>query len=156
MKILFIIGASGIHVGAMSFGKMEGDASVKNIASMLQEGEADGPYFHQTRAGMKQTTPVISGGMSALCLPAFFESLGHSKLILTAGGKTVKVRAICRKELKVFKSLEECLFYIAAVVVFSTHMCLAWQKAFPAPSPDMPTRYHSKVVRLVAGLWPMM
>merc|ERR1712056_130529 len=85
-KISRIIGSSGIHVGTMSFGKMEGDASDKNIAFMLQEDEADGPYYHQTWEGMKQTTPIISGGMNALRLPAFFENLGHSNVILTAGG----------------------------------------------------------------------
>jgi ribulose 1,5-bisphosphate carboxylase large subunit-like protein len=36
---------------------------------------------------MPQTTPIISGGMSALRLPAFFENLGHSNVILTAGGR---------------------------------------------------------------------
>merc|ERR1719471_968346 len=35
---------------------------------------------------MKQTTPIISGGMNALRLPAFFENLTHSNVILTAGG----------------------------------------------------------------------
>jgi hypothetical protein len=35
---------------------------------------------------MKQTTPIISGGMNALRLPAFFENLSHSNVILTAGG----------------------------------------------------------------------
>ena len=36
---------------------------------------------------MPQTTPIISGGMNALRLPAFFENLGHSNVILTAGGR---------------------------------------------------------------------
>merc|ERR1712176_158193 len=81
-----VIGASGIHVGTMSFGKMEGDASDKGIAYMLQQDEADGPYFHQEWEGMIQTTPIISGGMNALRLPAFFENLSHSNVILTAGG----------------------------------------------------------------------
>merc|ERR1712127_8458 len=85
-KISRIIGASGIHVGTMSFGKMEGDASDKNIAFMLQQDEADGPYYHQQWEGMKETSPIISGGMNALRLPAFFENLGHSNVILTAGG----------------------------------------------------------------------
>merc|ERR1711920_892139 len=85
-KISRIIGASGIHVGTMSFGKMEGDASDKNIAYMLQQDEADGPYYHQEWQGMIQTTPIISGGMNALRLPAFFENLTHSNVILTAGG----------------------------------------------------------------------
>merc|ERR1711998_623156 len=85
-KISRVIGASGIHVGTMSFGKMEGDASDKNIAFMLQDDEADGPYYHQEWQGMPQTTPIISGGMNALRLPAFFQNLGHSNVILTAGG----------------------------------------------------------------------
>ncbi|CAE8648024.1 unnamed protein product, partial [Polarella glacialis] len=85
-KISRVIGASGIHTGTMSFRKMEGDASDKNIAFMLQDDEADGPYYHQEWEGMKQTTPIISGGMNALRLPAFFENLGHSNVILTAGG----------------------------------------------------------------------
>merc|ERR1712151_1092828 len=55
-------------------------------AFMLQDDVADGPYYHQEWEGMKQTTPIISGGMNALRLPAFFENLGHSNVILTAGG----------------------------------------------------------------------
>merc|ERR1712054_478423 len=85
-KLSRVIGASGIHVGTMSFGKMEGDASDKGIAFMLQDDEAPGPYYNQEWEGMKQTTPIISGGMNALRLPAFFENLGHSNVILTAGG----------------------------------------------------------------------
>merc|ERR1712072_322370 len=85
-KISRIIGASGIHVGTMSFGKMEGDASDKLIAYMLQDDVAQGPYYQQEWEGMIQTTPIISGGMNALRLPAFFENLGHSNVILTAGG----------------------------------------------------------------------
>ena len=42
-KVSQVIGASGIHVGTISFGKMEGDASDHGIAVMLQEEEADGP-----------------------------------------------------------------------------------------------------------------
>merc|ERR1711981_1043395 len=65
---------------------MEGDASDKNIAFMLQDDSAPGPYYHQEWEGMPQTTPIISGGMNALRLPAFFQNLGHSNVILTAGG----------------------------------------------------------------------
>jgi hypothetical protein len=85
-KISRVIGASGIHVGTMSFGKMEGDASDKGIAFMLQDDIADGPYYTQEWEGMPETTPIISGGMNALRLPAFFQNLGHSNVILTAGG----------------------------------------------------------------------
>ena len=75
-KISRVIGASGIHTGTMSFGKMEGDASDKNIAFMLQDDEADGPYYHQEWEGMKQTTPIISGGMNALRLPSLLREPG--------------------------------------------------------------------------------
>merc|ERR1712151_995674 len=88
-KLSRVIGASGIHTGTMSFGKMEGDASDKNIGFMLQDDVADGPYYTQEWEGMKQTTPIISGGMNALRLPAFFENLGHSNVILTAGGGAI-------------------------------------------------------------------
>jgi len=46
-KISRIIGASGIHVGTMSVGRMEGDASDKLIAYMLQDDVAQGPYYQQ-------------------------------------------------------------------------------------------------------------
>ena len=66
-----VIGASGIHPGTMSSGKMEGDASDKNIASMRQGAEADGPYHRQEWEGTQPTTPILTGGMNALHLPPF-------------------------------------------------------------------------------------
>ena len=56
------------------------------IAFTLQDDVADGPYSTQEWDGMTQTTPIISGGIHALRLPAFFVNLGHSTMILTAGG----------------------------------------------------------------------
>ena len=53
---------------------------------MIQNDSADGPFYHQEWLGMNPTTPIISGGMNALRMPGFFENLGHSNLILTAGG----------------------------------------------------------------------
>lgn len=85
-KMSRLQGASGIHVGTMSFGKMEGEASDTNIAHMIQRDSADGPYYHQEWLGMNPTTPIISGGMNALRIPGFLDNLGHSNLILTAGG----------------------------------------------------------------------
>ena len=79
-------GASGIHVGTMGFGKMEGEKSDRLIAYMLERDTAEGPYFAQEWQGMKATTPIISGGMNALRIPGFFENLGHCNLIMTAGG----------------------------------------------------------------------
>ena len=79
-------GASGIHTGTMGYGKMEGEAADKPMAYMITDDSADGPYFHQEWGGMNPTTPIISGGMNALRMPGFFENLGHSNLVLTAGG----------------------------------------------------------------------
>ena len=85
-KLARLSGASGIHVGTMSYGKMEGEAQDKNIAYMIEQDSADGPFYHQDWHGMKPTTPIISGGMNAVRIPGFFENIGHSNLILTAGG----------------------------------------------------------------------
>ena len=73
LRLLALLGgtAGGIHAGAMIPGKMEGDAPDMNISYLLQQGEADGPH-HQTREVMAETTPIILGGVNALCLPAFF------------------------------------------------------------------------------------
>jgi ribulose-bisphosphate carboxylase large chain len=85
-KMSRLQGASGIHTGTMGFGKMEGEAEDRNIAHMLTQDSADGPYYHQEWLGLNPTTPIISGGMNALRMPGFFENLGHSNLIMTAGG----------------------------------------------------------------------
>ncbi len=85
-KMSRLQGASGIHVGTMGYGKMEGDKSDTNIAYMIERDSADGPVYHQEWHGMRPTTPIISGGMNALRLPGFFENLGHGNLINTAGG----------------------------------------------------------------------
>ena len=85
-KMARLQGASGIHVGTMSYGKMEGEKDDTNIAYMIERDSADGPFYHQEWQGMRPTTPIISGGMNALRLPGFFKNLGHSNLILTAGG----------------------------------------------------------------------
>ena len=85
-KMARLQGASGIHTGTMSFGKMEGEAGDTDMAHMIQRDSADGPFYHQEWQGMNPTTPIISGGMNALRIPGFFSNLGHSNLILTAGG----------------------------------------------------------------------
>jgi ribulose-bisphosphate carboxylase large chain len=70
----------------MSFGKMEGEPGDTDMAYMIQRDSADGPFYHQEWYGMNPTTPIISGGMNALRIPGFFDNLGHSNLIMTAGG----------------------------------------------------------------------
>ncbi|WP_293645105.1 ribulose-bisphosphate carboxylase [Thiolapillus sp.] len=85
-KMSRLQGASGIHVGTMGYGKMEGAADDKVIAYMIERDECQGPVYYQKWYGMKPTTPIISGGMNALRLPGFFENLGHGNVINTAGG----------------------------------------------------------------------
>ncbi|MEX5729430.1 ribulose-bisphosphate carboxylase large chain [Rhodovulum iodosum] len=85
-KMSRLQGASGIHTGTMGFGKMEGDAADKDMAFMLEQDSAEGPFYPQEWLGMKPTTPIISGGMNALRLPGFFDNLGHSNIIQTSGG----------------------------------------------------------------------
>lgn len=85
-KIARLQGASGIHVGTMGYGKMEGENDDRNIAYMIERDECQGPVYYQKWYGMKPTTPIISGGMNALRLPGFFENLGHGNVINTAGG----------------------------------------------------------------------
>ncbi len=85
-KMSRCIGASGIHTGTMGYGKMEGEKSDTDMAYMITDNVAKGPYYEQDWLGMNPTTPIISGGMNALRIPGFFENLGHSNLIMTAGG----------------------------------------------------------------------
>ena len=85
-KIARLQGASGIHVGTMGYGKMEGEASDKGICYMLERDECQGPVYYQRWYGMRPTTSIISGGMNALRLPGFFANLGHGNVINTAGG----------------------------------------------------------------------
>jgi ribulose-bisphosphate carboxylase large chain len=85
-KLSRLQGASGIHVGTMGFGKMEGGNEDKLIAYMIERDECQGPVYYQKWFGMKPTTPIISGGMNALRLPGFFENLGHGNVINTSGG----------------------------------------------------------------------
>ncbi|MFN3594359.1 MAG: ribulose-bisphosphate carboxylase [Thiobacillaceae bacterium] len=85
-KMSRLQGASGIHVGTMGYGKMEGEHDDRIIAYMIERDECQGPVYYQKWYGMKPTTPIISGGMNALRLPGFFENLGHGNVINTAGG----------------------------------------------------------------------
>merc|ERR1711948_23122 len=64
------------------------------------------------------------------------------------GGHGVAVRNIYRMEFEVFQSLGWCLFYLSAVAIFCTHMCLGWQKVVPSPLLDIPKRYHSKAIHV--------
>merc|ERR1712232_405716 len=64
------------------------------------------------------------------------------------GQAPVPVRDIYRMEFEVFQSLGWCLFYLSAVAIFCTHMCLGWQKVVPSPLLDIPKRYHSKAIHI--------
>jgi len=60
----------------------------------------------------------------------------------------VKVRDIYRLEFEVFESLGWVLFYIGAVCVFTTHMCLGWAKVVGAPALGIPKRYQNKAAHI--------
>ena len=49
---------------------------------------------------------------------------------------------------EVFLSLGWVLFYLAAVVAFSTHMCLGWQKVAPASGMDIPELHRTKAIHI--------
>ncbi len=85
-KMSRLQGASGIHVGTMGYGKMEGAQDDRAIAYIIERDEYQGPVYHQNWYGMRPTTPIVSGGMNALRLPGFFANLGHANVINTAGG----------------------------------------------------------------------
>ncbi len=85
-KMSRLQGASGIHVGTMGYGKMEGEKDDRAIAYIIERDSYSGPVYHQEWLGMKPTVPIVSGGMNALRLPGFFENLGHGNVINTAGG----------------------------------------------------------------------
>jgi ribulose-bisphosphate carboxylase large chain len=85
-KLARVMGASGIHVGTMGFGKMESEADDRIIAYMLERDVAAGPFFEQPWHGMAPTTPIVSGGMNAVRSIEFYANLGHGNVILTAGG----------------------------------------------------------------------
>ena len=85
-KMARLQGASGMHVGTMGYGKMEGARDDRAIAYICERAEYQGPAFYQDWYGMLPTTPIVSGGMNALRLPGFFSNLGHANVINTAGG----------------------------------------------------------------------
>merc|ERR1719390_269966 len=64
------------------------------------------------------------------------------------GCEQVGVRDIYRLEFEIFSSLGWCLFYISAVVIFSTHTCLGWQKCVGAASLEIPKRYQNKAAHI--------
>lgn len=85
-KMSRLQGVSGIHVGTMGHGKMEGGDEDRLSAFMIERDECQGPIYYQKWHGMKPTAPIISGGMNAIRLPAFLTALGHGNVINTAGG----------------------------------------------------------------------
>jgi ribulose-bisphosphate carboxylase large chain len=85
-KMARLQGASGIHVGTMGYGKMEGEMEDTILAYMIERDACQGPVYFQEWYGMKPTAPIVSGGMNALRLPGFFKNLGHGNIINTAGG----------------------------------------------------------------------
>jgi hypothetical protein len=80
----------------MRSGKMEGDASDKNMAFMLQDAVADGPYHRQEWEGMKLTTLIISSGMNPLRLPSFTDCVISYRHGRSFEHETVQLCATCQ------------------------------------------------------------
>merc|ERR1712100_375223 len=68
--------------------------------------------------------------------------------VATPGCKSFMVRDIYRLEFEVFQAGGWVFFYIASVCIFSTHMCLGWKKAVPAPALEIPQRHHNKATHI--------
>ena len=65
--------------------KMQRKASEKNLAFMMQEDTEDGFHYNQGARGVKRLTAIILNGLRRLRLPALFQDMGHSNVILPAG-----------------------------------------------------------------------
>ncbi|CAE7240504.1 rbcG, partial [Symbiodinium sp. CCMP2456] len=86
-QISQVSSTTSIHVGTSSFGKTQGDSPDKIIAVMLQDDAGENTcLYYQEWESMKQNVPIIAGSMTVLRLPAVFQNLGHSNVILTAAG----------------------------------------------------------------------
>eukprot|EP00435_Cladocopium_sp_Y103_P059777 s876_g21.t1 len=86
-KLARILGASSVLVErkvdtAAEMG-MTSCQDLPEIVSMLRDDASSGPVFEQGWEGMKQALPVVSGKLHALQLPFFFESVGHSEVLVT-------------------------------------------------------------------------
>merc|ERR1712050_307906 len=68
--------------------------------------------------------------------------------VATPGCPSVAVRDIYRLEYELFQTGGWVVFYVGAVCIFSTHMCLGWKKAIPAPSLEIPQRHHNKATHI--------
>jgi hypothetical protein len=56
----------------------------------------------------------------------------------------VAVRNIYKLEYDIFSSWGWCVFYISAVIIFSTHTCLGWAKVVTAPALEIGKRHQTK------------
>jgi len=92
--------------------------------------------FGDTQMYMVRPPPYLINFKQALTLNLFYDS----DLSVDA----VPVRNIYKLEFDVFKSMGWSLFYLSAVVIFSTHMCLGWVKCVGAPALEIPKRHQAK------------
>jgi hypothetical protein len=59
-----------------------------------------------------------------------------------------RVRDIYKMEFYIFESFGWMMFYLSAVTIFVTHMCLGWQKVVPAPALEIPKRYQKQAIHV--------
>merc|ERR1711959_583802 len=58
------------------------------------------------------------------------------------------VRDIYRLEFELFKDGRWVWFYLFAVSIFTTHVCVGWTKAVAAPAMGIPTRHQRKAAHI--------
>jgi len=92
--------------------------------------------FGETQAYMIRPPPYLINFKQALTLNLFYDS--------DASVPAVPVRNIYKLEFDVFKSMGWVLFYMSAVLIFTTHMCLGWMKCVGAPALEIPARHQRK------------
>merc|ERR1740117_415078 len=103
--------------------------------------------IHLSQFRFGETVPFL------LCPPPYLINLAGAltlSLFYTweAGCTQVAVRDIYKLEFEIFSSLGWCLFYISAVTIFTTHMCLGWQKCVTAAALEIPKRYQNKAAHV--------
>ena len=88
-----------------------------------QELPQHGPYYRQPWEGLKETTPIISGGMNALLLSAFLDEPQGNQVFCQMNKcipELVKAMRVCIKETGVAKLLSANIIPFFLCCRFST------------------------------------
>ncbi len=85
-KFARLAGASGMHTGTCGIGKMKGCVEDDVVAvKAVSEPVSKGLYFEQDWKGMKETSPIASGGLNPTTLAPVIDAFGMTDFITTMG-----------------------------------------------------------------------